>query len=159
MSNKYKELKLLGEIFSRKLLLIFCGLFGVFSCGRNEIQRNPYLLEPKIQYELNLSLPLYNALTFVGGSYKVQGIGLNGVILFNLNGSTYLAWEASCPNHDLKSCSELEIEGVLAVCSCEAFQYSLATGQILNPTEDLQPPQGMLFYQVTRYNNTLQIVN
>ena len=52
-----------------------------------------------------------------------------------------LAWEATCPNHLPESCSKLSISGVLAECSCENFQYSLATGQLLNPNEKLNPPE------------------
>jgi nitrite reductase/ring-hydroxylating ferredoxin subunit len=53
----------------------------------------------------------------------------------------------------------LGIKGVLAVCSCEDFQYSLATGQLLNPSEDLDPPQALLFYQVQNYNGILSVTN
>jgi hypothetical protein len=35
----------------------------------------------------------------------------------------------------------------------------LATGQLLNPSEDLNPPQGLLFYQVQNYNGILRVTN
>ena len=68
-------------------------------CGKTPLQRNPYLVDIRFQREINLSLPSYNSLTFVGGSVLIPDAGINGVILFNLNGSTFLAWEATCPNH------------------------------------------------------------
>ena len=141
-----------------RLIVLLCTLFSL-SCTKSEIQRNPYLVDIRFQRELDLSLPLYNGLTFVGGSLLIEGIGINGVLVFNLNGSSFLAWEATCPNHIPESCSKLSIEGVLATCSCEEFQYSLATGQLLNPSEDLNPPQGLLFYQVQNYNGILRITN
>jgi len=128
-------------------------------CGKEPLQRNPYLVDIRFQREINLSLPLYNGLNFVGGSVLIPNVGINGVMVFNLNGSSYLAWEATCPNHAPQSCSNLSIKGVLAECRCERFQYSLATGQLLNPTEDLNPPQGLLFYQVQNLNGTLRITN
>ena len=128
-------------------------------CGKTPLQRNPYLVDIRFQREINLSLPSYNSLTFVGGSVLIPDAGINGVILFNLNGSTFLAWEATCPNHFPRTCSNLEITGVLAKCSCESYQYSLATGQLLNPSEDLNPPQGLLFYQVQNLNGTLRVNN
>jgi nitrite reductase/ring-hydroxylating ferredoxin subunit len=128
-------------------------------CGKTPLQRNPYLVDIRFQREINLSLPSYNSLTFVGGSVLIPDAGINGVILFNLNGSTFLAWEATCPNHLPRTCSNLEITGVLAKCSCESYQYSLATGQLLNPSEDLNPPQGLLFYQVQNLNGTLRVNN
>lgn len=128
-------------------------------CGKTPLQRNPYLVDIRFQREINLSLPSYNSLTFVGGSVLIPDAGINGVILFNLNGSTFLAWEATCPNHLPRTCSNLKITGVLAECSCESYQYSLATGQLLNPSEDLNPPQGLLFYQVQNLNGTLRVNN
>tara|TARA_B110000483_G_scaffold90830_1_gene112175 strand:- start:108 stop:383 length:276 start_codon:yes stop_codon:yes gene_type:complete len=85
--------------------------------------------------------------------------GVNGVLVFNLNGNDYLAWDASCPNHTLKDCSKLEIFGVLAECSCEDYQYSLATGQQLNSKEETKSPYPMLFYSVRSSNNQLFISN
>ena len=144
----------------RKFYIICIGLILLFiGCGRTPLQRNPYLVDIRFQREINLSLPSYNSLTFVGGSVLIPDAGINGVILFNLNGSTFLAWEATCPNHLPRTCSNLEITGVLAKCSCESYQYSLATGQLLNPSEDLNPPQGLLFYQVQNLNGTLRVNN
>ena len=131
----------------------------VFRCGKRPLDRNPYLVDIRFQREFNLSLPLYSGLNYVGGSLLVEDAGINGVILFNLNGSSFLAWEATCPNHSPKNCSKLDIKGVLAVCSCEDFKYSLATGQLLNLIKDLNPPQPLLFYQVQNYNGILSVTN
>ena len=150
----------LGTKKFRKFYLLNLGILtGLLSCGKEPLQRNPYLVDIRFQREINLSLPLYNGLNFVGNSLLVPDLGINGVIVFNLNGNTFLAWEATCPNHTPKACSSLTITGVLAVCGCEDFQYSLATGQILNPSEDLHPPQGLLFYQIQDLNGTLRISN
>lgn len=137
----------------------FILLVLVSSCGKRPLERNPYLIDIRFQREFNLSLPLYSNLNYVGGSLLVDGVGINGIILFNLNGSSFLAWEATCPNHPPENCSKLSIEGVLAVCNCEKFQYSLATGQLLNPSENLSPPQSLLFYQVQNYNGILSVSN
>lgn len=140
--------KLLGVLF-----------FSLISCGKKPLERNPFLPEVRFQREIDLSLPLFNGLSFVGGSILLNDIGFNGVILFNLNGSTFLAWEATCPNHVPKSCSKLSLTGVLSECSCEGFQYSLATGIIINPSETLSPPQNLLYYQVEEYNGILRVSN
>ena len=134
-------------------------LILILGCSKDPIQRNPYLADIRFQRDLNLSLPLYNQLNFVGGSIFIPEIGIKGVIIFNLNGSTFLAWEATCPNHVPESCSKLAISGVLAECGCENFQYSLATGQLLNPSEKLNPPRDLLFYQIQNFNGILRISN
>lgn len=157
--HKYKHLRLGTKTFQYFYFLSFGLMLILQGCGKEPLQRNPYLVDIRFQREINLSLPLYNGLNFVGGSVLIPNVGINGVMVFNLNGSSYLAWEATCPNHAPQSCSNLSIKGVLAECRCERFQYSLATGQLLNPTEDLNPPQGLLFYQVQNLNGTLRITN
>ena len=107
------------SLIKRKILFLLT--FILFSCEKNEIKRNPYLNNVKIDYEINLNLPEFDALRYIGGSKKILNIGLNGVILFNLNNTSYLAWEASCSNHLLKECSKLKLEGVLAKCNCEDY--------------------------------------
>ena len=134
-------------------------LFSCLSCSQNEVERNPYVAHVPFNYQLNLRLPAHNNLNFAGGGLLISGIGLNGVMVFNLNGSSFLAWEATCPNHSVKSCSALALEGVLAVCSCEDFQYSLATGQLLNPTPEIKTPYSLLFYRVEHVGDALLISN
>jgi nitrite reductase/ring-hydroxylating ferredoxin subunit len=147
-------------LFFRPLpILLGVLFFSLISCGKKPLERNPFLPEVRFQREIDLSLPFFNGLSFVGGSILLNDIGFNGVILFNLNGSTFLAWEATCPNHVPKSCSKLSLSGVLSECSCEGFQYSLATGIIINPSETLSPPQNLLYYQVEEYNGILRVSN
>ena len=157
--NKYTKLKqVIKKILALKPFM-FLGFVLFFSCIKSKESRNPYLVDVRFQREINLSLPSYNNLNFVGGSILLNDIGINGVMVFNLNGSTFLAWEATCPNHLPENCSKLTINGVLANCSCEDYQYSLATGQLLSPTEDLNPPRGLLFYQIQNYNGNLRVSN
>ncbi|MGA0443447.1 MAG: hypothetical protein ACO3UL_05230 [Flavobacteriaceae bacterium] len=151
-----REVKLFFKPLPTLLGVLF---FTLISCGKKPLERNPFLPEVRFQREIDLSLPLYNGLNFVGESILLNEIGINGVILFNLNGSTFLAWEATCPNHAPKNCSKLTLKGVLSECSCEGFKYSLATGILLNPSETLSPPQGLLYYQVQEYNGILRVSN
>ena len=147
------------KISSIKRKILFLIVLITNSCEKNKIERNPYLNNVRINYEINLNLPEFDALRYIGGSKKILNIGLNGVIVFNLNNTSYLAWEASCSNHNLKDCSKLKIEGVLAKCNCENYQYSLATGQLINPEKNLKKPFGLLYYQTNLYNNILRISN
>lgn len=134
-------------------------LLSPIGCSKNNIERNPYLPNVPFSYQLNLRLPSYNSLNFAGGGHFIKEIGLNGVLVFNLNGSSFLAWEATCPNHAIENCSTLSLKGVIAECGCEASQYSLATGQLLNPTETNTTPYSLLFYQVQKVGDALLISN
>ena len=112
----------------------------------------------RFQYEVNLNLPEFDNLRFAGGTKVIHSIGYKGVMLINLTGDSFLAWEATCSNHSPESCSKLFVEGVIGVCSCEDAQYSLATGQLLNPNgEGTAYP--LLNYQIRRANNSLVISN
>jgi nitrite reductase/ring-hydroxylating ferredoxin subunit len=139
--------------------LIIPFLMVTWGCGKDKIERNPYFTTVNFNINLNLNLPAYNDLRYTGGALRIRQGGINGLLLFNLNGNDFLSWEASCPNHPLRDCSTLSVNGVLAECSCEGFQYSLATGQLLNPDENTDQPFPMLFYNVRRSGNTLIISN
>ena len=139
--------------FSALLFLLLVG------CSRENLERNPYLPELQFSVPINLNLPEYNALLFAGGSHFLPQYGHKGILIFNLNGNSYTAWEASCPNHLPNDCSRTQVEGVLAECACEGYQYSLATGQLLNPDAELSSPYSMVFYNTVLRGNTLVISN
>jgi len=139
--------------FSALLFLLLVG------CSRENLERNPYLPELQFSVPINLNLPEYNALLFAGGSHFLPQYGHKGILIFNLNGNSYTAWEASCPNHLPNDCSRTQVVGVLAECACEGYQYSLATGQLLNPDVELSSPYSMVFYNTVLRGNTLVISN
>jgi nitrite reductase/ring-hydroxylating ferredoxin subunit len=158
---KNKDIKMLKNLslgFKKKCLL--GGLFFLLAgCSTPPIERNPYLPDLRFSIPVNLNLPQYDNLLFAGGAILLPNHGHKGVIVFNLNGNSYLAWEASCPNHLPNDCSQTQIVGVLAECSCEDYQYSLATGQLLNPEEGEDTPYSMIMYQTVLRGNTLEISN
>jgi len=131
----------------------------LLGCGKDKIERNPYLTSVRFNVNLNLNLPGFDNLRYAGGGQSIRQGGINGLLVFNLNGNDFLAWEATCPNHPIRDCSDLSITGVLAECSCEGFEYSLATGQLLNPKEGTKNPYPMLLYNVRRSGNNLNISN
>ncbi len=155
--NKDKELSVFGKTFFFKFILLL--MLAISSCGKDKIERNPYLPFINFNINLNLNLPAYDNLKYAGGWVRIPQGGINGLLLFNLSGNDLLAWESICPNHPIEDCSNLTITGVLAECSCEGFEYSLATGQLLNPKKNNENPYPMLFYNVRRLGNTITISN
>ncbi len=134
-------------------------IFVFISCNKNSVIRNPFLTELDFEFSININLPLYNNLKFTGGSILINNFGHKGIILYNLNNNNYLAWEASCPNHKPNSCSKTEISGSLTVCGCENYQYSLATGQLINPSPNDTNQYAMINYGVRVSGNNLVIYN
>ena len=145
-----------GKILIRKIILLQTLI--IFSCSKKEIDINPNLPTVGFNISVNLNLPSNDNLRFTGGSAVFPSSGINGIILFNFNGN-YFAWEASCPNHPLKTCSKLSIKGVLAECDCEGYQYSLAVGQLINPDENKTNHYPLLSYPLNQSGNTIYISN
>ena len=133
------------------LSLIFIG------CSSDDDQRNnPYLVDLDFAFQLDLNLPQYNNLNFPGNSFTHYNYGINGVVVYNLNNSQFMAFELTDPNHVPSSCSVLEVDGIQASCGCEDGNvYSIITGQLVEGQGEytLKP------YRVERSGNVLQISN
>lgn len=96
---------------------------------------NPYLPNNySFSLDLDLNLPAYSPLQFTGNAVLISGYGIHGVIVMNTGGG-FNAYEATCPNQNISSCSDMEINGINAVCPCDDVEYSLFTGL---PDADLQ---------------------
>jgi len=145
------------KIFNLSFYILF--FLILIGCKKNSLERNPFLPEFNFQYSVNLNLPEYENIQYAGGSILISNIGYKGVIVFNLNGNTFFAWEASCPNHSPSSCSKMKIEGVLSVCNCENYKYSLATGQLISDSIENKKTYPLLNYSVENFANNLIISN
>ena len=131
-------------------------IFFLWSCEKNMDNENPFIIDINFEKIINLNLPAYDNLRYNGGSYYVAGLGVKGVILFNLN-NNYLAWEASCPNEKPSDCSTMEIQGLQAECKCNSNLYSLANGQPLKINTNNSFP--MVAYFTEKSGNSLRIYN
>jgi len=143
----------------KKFWSAFFIAFLFLSCSSSDLERNPYLAEYSFQFPINLNLPEYNDLKLAGGSVLIPQLGHKGVIVYNINGNTFFAWEASCPNHAPSSCSQVQVSDFIAECSCEEYQYNLLTGQLLNPPEDAETLYPLLFYRAEVRGNSVVISN
>ncbi|SKB31533.1 Rieske (2Fe-2S) protein [Maribacter arcticus] len=139
-------------------------LLIITACSNDGTNRNPYLLEVNFRFDANLNLPLYSPLTNIGSAVfvKSDGVGTRGIFIINtgFTGSTkYMAWEASCPNHAPNECSTMTLNGQVATCSCEDYEYSLITGQLLNRPDDGKRYYDMLNYRTSSSGNIVVISN
>ena len=138
------------------VLLIF-----LISCNSDSTNRNPFLQEVNFRFELNLNLPLYNDLNNIGNPVYVgnSGVGTRGAFVIKSGLDTYVAFEASCPNHTPNNCSTMTIDGQNVVCSCEDFTYNLITGQQLDRPDDGNRNNDMIFYRATQRGYIVTISN
>lgn len=144
---------------TRILGLIF--LVTLFSCDNDRGNRNPYLQEIGFRFDMNLNLPLYSPLTNFGNAIFINntGIGTRGVFVIQSTIGQYRAFEASCPNHAPNDCSTLVLKGQTATCSCEDYEYSLFTGQLVNRPDDGNRYYDMLEYRATKSGNVVVVSN
>lgn len=141
-----------------------CSFFLIIlllSCSSDKTNRNPFLQEIGFRFDINLNLPLYSPLTNTGNAIYIgsQGVGTRGAFVINTGFNEFMAWEASCPNHAPNSCSTMVLNGSSVTCSCEDYEYSLFTGQLLNRPDDGNRYYDMLFYQASFSGNTVLISN
>ncbi len=143
-------------------------MITLFSCDNDRGTRNPYLQETGFRFDMNLNLPLYSPLTNFGNAIFVDntGIGTRGFFVIQSGIGQYRAFEASCPNHVPNDCSTLICEGQTsnrkgqtATCSCEGYEYSLFTGQLINRPDDGNRYYDMLEYRATKSGNVVVVSN
>lgn len=138
-------------------LLLLC--LVLFSCENDDTinQNNPFLIDPLVNLQLDLSLPQFNPLNFPGNSLVLNNQGIRGIVIYNIDNSQYAAFEITDPNHVPNSCSTMEIEGIEANCPCpdDTHRYSIITGQ--HATDPSLFP--MQRYQASRTGSVLNINN
>lgn len=146
----------------KRLLGIFL-LISILSCSKDRTNRNPFLQEIGFRFDINLNLPLYSPLTNDGSAIYVGNsqVGTRGAFVIKTIASLsgYRAFEASCPNHAPNDCSTMVLNGQTATCSCEDYEYSLFTGQLLNRPDDGKRYYDMLEYRANASGNIVVISN
>lgn len=140
----------------KKLIALIIAIIAVSACSSDDTRRNrnPYIPSYSFQIDLNLNLPSYSDLRYVGGVQYVNlaGAGLNGIIVYNRDGNNYSAFEATCPNQVPTTCSLLEIDGLYVICPCDNVRYSLIDG--FGPAE-----WPLVSYRVVKNGDVLTISN
>lgn len=113
----------------KKLLLCLVSSLFLLNCSKDDWDnRNPYLPNLAVNVPINTSLPSYNKLQYPGNAVYIAGYGINGILVIN-TGTGIRAYEATCANHAVSSCSKLSLNGVEASCGCtDALNYNLFVG-------------------------------
>lgn len=145
----------------KRKFLYFLTVLIMIACSKDDEKQsnNPNLPNPAINLNLNLNLPEYNPLKFPGEKIIITsaGIGIKGIVIYNVNNELYTAFELSDPNHPPSNCSRMTVEGVIASCPCEndTNEYDIVTGQ---HTEDAGK-YPMQQYRAERNGDNLRISN
>lgn len=115
----------------KPLYTILLAAFFLIGCNSDDSGNNgdnPFLSDPLVDINLNLNLPEYNPLKFPGEYVIISGQGIRGVLVYNLNNTTYLAFDLTDPNHRPNSCSRMTLDGIVASCPCteDSNSYNIA---------------------------------
>lgn len=138
------------------LLVVLVMVAFVSSCNSDDWNNNnKYLPNYSFQVKIDMELPLYNKLKFTGNAVMITlaGAGINGVIVTN-TGTGFTAFEASCPNQELSTCSMLSLNGIMAKCPCDDVEYFLYTGQSSTKVQ-----YGLKPYRIQQISDTELLVS
>lgn len=144
----------------KPFLNIFCFVFLVGCSTDSNITKNPYL--PNIEFDtsslINTNLPQYSQLKFPGNFITLNSpYGINGVVLYYAGGSNYNAFEITDPNHQISSCSKLNVEGIIATCSCDdGNSYDILNGI---RREGTTGSYSLIRYKVEAFGSIIRVYN
>jgi len=77
---------------------------------------------------VNLDLPQFIDLQVPGGWAYAPG-GHQGLIIYNLNGVQFKAFDRLCPGENISSCSQMIVDTNLRIlCQCDDSEYNILNG-------------------------------
>ena len=109
----------------KKLFFILTTVVFFTSCSV-DLQNNDLLPNIPVNKSINLELPQYINLQVPGGWVYTSG-GIKGIILYNINGTEFKAFDRACPSNDCST--PMTFNGSTKLkCSCDDSEYSILNG-------------------------------
>ncbi|WP_298310916.1 hypothetical protein [uncultured Aquimarina sp.] len=143
----------------KKIIVLICFSISLLSCSSDDNRiNNPNLPSIGFNHNVNLDLPQFNSLKFPGNAedIRIEGVGIKGVVIYNVDNTLYSAFELSDPNIAPSSCSALNINGIRAESNCgNDNAYEIVSGQQIEGEGGFP----LLRYQIRREGNNLIISN
>lgn len=113
------------------LLLLTILFFGCTQSG-NGNECFPFV---QVNQTINLDLPQFIDLQVPGGWVYTNG-GFQGLIVYNLNGVQFKAYDRLCPGENVSSCSQMIVNQNLQIlCPCDDREFNIINGSPLNGGE------------------------
>lgn len=109
-----------------KKIIYFCCFLSVLSCSETELPANCIRVNLPLNLTTDLNNPQLINAQVPGGFADLNG-GIKGVLLFNLNGRDFVAYDKICPQNDCDAPMTFE-KGLVLKCSCDASEYSVHFG-------------------------------
>ena len=128
----------------------------IFLSCTNTNDNNDILPFTQVNETIDLSLPAYVNLVVPGGWAYTSG-GINGIIVYNINGNQFKAYERAAPHIPLSNCSQMVVENNLRMkCLCDDSEFNILNGAPLTDGINYSARE----YLVTNLNGSvLRITN
>lgn len=139
-----------------KQTFLFISLFAFLNCTNNENLENCIQAFP-LNINTDLTLPqLINAQTPTGFA-ELPG-GAKGIILLNVNGTDFVAYDRLCPNDNCVTPMSYNKDRFILKCACDESEYAIAGGIGGAPqTEGFLCPA--IEYRVLKRGTSIRITN
>jgi hypothetical protein len=139
----------------KKFFFALITVLALSNCTNNS-QNNDILPNIPVNETINTDLPAYQNLVVPGGWAYAPG-GISGIIVYNINGSQFKAFERSAPHIPSSSCSQMIVEnGLRMKCLCDDSEFNILNGAPLTDGVSYSARE----YLVTNLNGSvLRITN
>lgn len=148
----------LNHIQHLKMKKVFFALVAILvlsNCTSDSLNNDilPYI---PVNETVDLSLPEFIDLN-VPGNWAYGSGGIKGVIIYNINGTQFKAFERAAPHIQPSACSQMVVEnGLRMKCLCDDSEFNILNGAPLTPGITYSARE----YLVTNLNGTvLRITN
>ena len=108
-----------------KKVLFFFSFFAFLNCSNNEDLNNCRQALP-LNYTTDLNNPALINVLVPGGFVELTG-GSKGILLGNVNGSEFIAYDKICPVGDCEDPMTFE-RGIVLKCACDKSEYGVGKG-------------------------------
>lgn len=113
------------KLFVIALLCLFVG------CSSNNQNNNNCVPFVSVNETVDLNLPQHLNLRIPGNWGYVSG-GHQGMIVYNINGTQFKAFERLCPQENPSSCSQMIVENNIRMkCQCSNHEFNILNGSPL----------------------------
>ena len=111
----------------KKVFFAFITILILSNCS-TESQNNDILPYVQVNQSVDLSLPEFVDLNVPGGWAYGNG-GIKGIIIYNINGRQFKAFERAAPHLQPSSCSQMIVENTIIMkCPCDDSEFQIING-------------------------------
>lgn len=111
----------------RKFALLFLIFLSLTQCVNDNVNNEcfPFI---NVNETINLDLPQYIDLRVPGGWAYAPG-GFQGLIIYNLDGIQFKAFDRLCPGENPSACSQMVVSNSLRIlCPCNDNEFNILNG-------------------------------